>query len=248
MTTGSTRGRPFPPAVLRPGQRAAIDRGNGARTTPLVDRALGATGFLNGITAFEPGAAIGHHLHNCPESVMVIEGEAVVDIDGQETPLRPFDVTFVPANIPHHFRNASASRPMRIFWTYASVDATRAPAAGGPATRIDVEQETAGGTGRDGVTECVDLHVRPGAEDRFEARVAEAAALFQRAVGCRSFELVRSVEDGLVYHLLIEWSTLDDHLVGFRTSEDFAHWRELVMPLLTAPPQASHVRHILKSF
>ncbi|MEW2544435.1 cupin domain-containing protein [Streptomyces sp. NPDC047002] len=246
--TGPTPRRPFPPAVLRPEERPAVDRGNGARTTPLVDRALGATGFLNGITAFEPGAAIGHHLHNCPESVMVIEGEAVVDIDGRETPLRPFDVTFVPANIPHHFRNASASRPMRIFWTYASVDATRAPAAGGRATRIDEEQRTAGGAGREGVTECVALQVRPGAQEQFEARVAEAAPLFQRAAGCRSFELVRSVEDGLSYQLLIEWSTLDDHLVGFRTSEDFVRWRELVMPLLVAPPRAHHVRHVLRSF
>jgi tripartite-type tricarboxylate transporter receptor subunit TctC len=32
--------------------------------------------MLNGITIFDPGAAIGEHFHNCEESVMVLEGAA----------------------------------------------------------------------------------------------------------------------------------------------------------------------------
>jgi quercetin dioxygenase-like cupin family protein len=129
----------FPPAILRPDELPSVDRGSGARTVPLVTSALGATSFLNGITTFEPGAAIGHHTHNCVESVVIIEGEAIVDIDGVETPLNLHDTTFVPANIVHRFKNASDTKRMRILWTYASVDATRTIIASGETGRIDGE-------------------------------------------------------------------------------------------------------------
>lgn len=127
------------PRILVPGALPAIDRGNGASTVALVTKAIGAESFLNGITTFEPGAAIGHHTHNCIESVVVVQGEAIVNIDGVETPLSTFDTTFVPADIPHHFRNASAVNPMRILWTYGSADATRTIVATGVSGRIDGE-------------------------------------------------------------------------------------------------------------
>lgn len=80
-------------AILRPSERASTDRGHGARTTPLVTRACGAARLMNGISAFDPGAAIGLHLHDCEESVMVIEGEAIAEIDGIRHHLRTHDTT-----------------------------------------------------------------------------------------------------------------------------------------------------------
>lgn len=68
---------------------------------------------------------------------MVIEGEAVLNVDGAEHHLATSEATFVPAGIPHFFRNASETEKMRIFWTYASLDAARI--AGGEARRIDEE-------------------------------------------------------------------------------------------------------------
>ncbi len=112
-------------AVLRPADITPADRGGGARTIPLVTKAIGSTSILNGITSFEPRAAIPLHSHNCEESVMVLEGSAIAEIDGAVHELGPHDTTWIPANVPHRFRNASDTEPMRIFWTYASVDATR---------------------------------------------------------------------------------------------------------------------------
>lgn len=126
--------------ILRPTELPRKERGNGASTVPLVGSHLGSTTFLNGITTFDPGAAIGHHSHNCVESVAVIEGTAFVDIDGTEHYLNTYDTTFVPANIVHRFRNASETEPMKIFWTYASIDATRTMAGTTERTRIDEEQ------------------------------------------------------------------------------------------------------------
>ncbi|TIY02262.1 MAG: cupin domain-containing protein, partial [Mesorhizobium sp.] len=50
--------------VFRPDQIPAHERGGGAKTIPLVNRASGTTSFINGITIFEPGAAIPLHRHN----------------------------------------------------------------------------------------------------------------------------------------------------------------------------------------
>jgi quercetin dioxygenase-like cupin family protein len=126
------------PAILRPHELKTNDRGGGARTTPLVTRRCGSTSMINGITAFDPGAAIGLHFHNCEESVMVIEGEAIAEIDGVQHHLSTNDTTWIPANVPHRFINAS-DKPMRIFWTYATVNATRTMVASGESRSIDAE-------------------------------------------------------------------------------------------------------------
>lgn len=112
-------------AVLRPDQISSHDRGGGARTTPLVMPSMGATGFINGITEFGPGAAIPFHSHNCEESVMLLSGEAYLDIADEVQDLKPMDTTFIPPNVPHRFRNKSSTEPMKILWIYASVHATR---------------------------------------------------------------------------------------------------------------------------
>lgn len=129
------------PLVLRPSARPAFDRGNGIRTTPLVTRATGATEFINGITRFDPGAAVPLHFHNCDESVVLLSGEAVAEIAGQEQAIAVHDTTFIPAGVHHRFRNASVTEPMTILWTYASIDADRTIVATGETRRIDDEHE-----------------------------------------------------------------------------------------------------------
>lgn len=128
-------------AILRPAELKTNDRGGGARTTPLVTRKCGSTSMINGITAFDPGASIGLHKHNCEESVMVLDGHAIAEIDGVPHPLGPNDTTWIPANVPHRFINASQSEPMRIFWIYASIDATRTMIATGEERAIDAEHK-----------------------------------------------------------------------------------------------------------
>ncbi|WP_324612915.1 cupin domain-containing protein, partial [Streptomyces sp. SBT349] len=136
---GPPRGGAFPPAVLRTAELPAFARGGGASTVPLVTRALGAEVFLTGMTAFEGGAGIPLHTHNCPESVVVIEGAAVAEIDGTEHHLARHDTTYVAAGTPHRFRNASDTAPLRILWIYGSVDATRTLAETGVTSRVDAE-------------------------------------------------------------------------------------------------------------
>jgi quercetin dioxygenase-like cupin family protein len=127
------------PAVLRPAELPAVDRGGGNRTIPLVSGKVGSRKLLNGITVIGPGTAIQLHTHNCEESVIVIEGRAVAEIDGVDYDLDTFDTTWLPADVQHRFKNASKELPLKIFWTYVSPDANRTIVATGETRSIDAE-------------------------------------------------------------------------------------------------------------
>ena len=138
-SAGAGTGQAPSAAVLRPDRLPVTERGGGARTVQLVTAALGSKELLNGITSFQPGSAIPLHSHNCEESVIVLEGSAVFEIDGVEHELGRYDTTWIPPEVPHRFRNASATEPLRIFWTYASVTATRTLIATGETRSIASE-------------------------------------------------------------------------------------------------------------
>jgi putative monooxygenase len=140
--SGGAAGSPGPPAqpaILRPAELPAADRGGGNKTIPLVSPRVGSQQMLNGITVIAPGKAIGLHAHNCEESVIVLEGRGMVELDGADHPVGTFDTTWVPAGVPHRFKNTSDAQPLRIFWTYASPGATRTLIATGETHSIASE-------------------------------------------------------------------------------------------------------------
>jgi quercetin dioxygenase-like cupin family protein len=128
------------PIVLTPQGLPVKDRGGGIVTTPLVTASRGSRAMLTGITRIAPGAAVPLHTHNCEECVVVLSGNGVAHIDGTDHPVSVNDTSWIPAEIPHCFRNTSDEEEMAIFWTYASIDATRTIVATGVTTRIDEER------------------------------------------------------------------------------------------------------------
>lgn len=129
-------------AVLRPSDIQSHDRGGGASTIPLVGPSVGAAAFINGITTFAPGTKIPFHSHNCEESVVLLEGEAMLDIDGQApVRLQPLDTTWLPPNLSHRFRNLSDTAPMKILWIYARLDATRTLTESGATNFVSAEHK-----------------------------------------------------------------------------------------------------------
>ncbi|MGV2495301.1 cupin domain-containing protein [Pelagerythrobacter aerophilus] len=127
-------------AVFRPEGLPVKDRGGGIVTTPLATAARGARSMLTGITTIAPGSAVPLHTHNCEESVVVLSGQGTAHIDGAAHPVTPRDTSWIPAGVPHCFSNETGSEPLVIFWTYASIDATRTIVATGVTTRIDEER------------------------------------------------------------------------------------------------------------
>ena len=129
--------------ILRPSAIPARERGGGARTIPLVTSATGSTSFFSGITSFAPGASIPLHFHNCEESVILLEGQAIAEIEGVEHDIAAGEMSFIPAGIPHRFINASTTEEMKILWTYASLDANRTIVSTGETRRVDDEHRAA---------------------------------------------------------------------------------------------------------
>ena len=127
------------PVILRPKKLKPNDRGGGISSIPLVTRKIGSTSFINGITDITPGAAVELHTHNCDESVVVLSGQAIAEIAGVRDSLETHDTSWIPAGVAHRFINASDTTPLRIFWTYASVNATRTLLATGQIRTIDSE-------------------------------------------------------------------------------------------------------------
>jgi heme-degrading monooxygenase HmoA len=98
------------------------------------------------------------------------------------------------------------------------------------------------------ILEIAQIAVIPGMEEKFEAGVEKAKALFARAKGCRSMELVRSVEIPGRYRLLVGWETLENHTVDFRGSDDFQAWRGLVSQCFACAPEVEHATIAIKGF
>ena len=75
-----------------------------------------------------------------------------------------------------------------------------------------------------GILEVATLKVYPGQEAAYEAAFREASPIIAGMKGYRRHELRRCLEKPGQYLLLVEWDTLEDHTVGFRTSAAYQDW------------------------
>jgi heme-degrading monooxygenase HmoA len=98
------------------------------------------------------------------------------------------------------------------------------------------------------IWEVAAITIKSGMESEFEAGVAQAASVFQKARGCRSLKLHRSIENPSNYRLVVGWDTVEDHMVHFRNSEGFSEWRRLVSHCFEAPPAVEHTSEVLTGF
>ncbi len=84
------------------------------------------------------------------------------------------------------------------------------------------------------------FNVDPARTEEFLAAFALGRREIEAAAGCRSIRLLRGVESPDTFILLVEWRTLEDHMVGFRGSPRFGAWRDHVGPFFVAPPDVEH--------
>lgn len=101
-----------------------VERGDGIETVRLTEVPLPGQPFVMGITSFPPGTGLALHSHNTVEQVTVLEGSGLVEIDGRQHRIQPYDTTQVPAGEPHRFVNDSHEL-MRILWVYGATEVTR---------------------------------------------------------------------------------------------------------------------------
>lgn len=121
-----------PPALhVDPSQVDVFDRNGGVTTTPYVGKwNSDLATFTTGVTRFAEGTALPLHLHNVEESVLILSGEARVEIGNQVIDIVAGEATWVPAGCPHRFINRGRGE-MSIYWVYGGRDVTRTIVATG---------------------------------------------------------------------------------------------------------------------
>ena len=96
------------------------------------------------------------------------------------------------------------------------------------------------------ITEIAQIDIKPGMEAEFEAGVAKALPIFERAKGSGGVALERSIEKPQRYRLFVRWGTIENHTVDFRSSADFQEWRKLVGHCFATPPEVEHVTAVTR--
>ena len=110
--------------IVKIDEEPVIARGNGIETTLLIGKERCGAKLTSGITSFPAGTEVPVHQHNCDEQVVILEGEADVEIEGTRTALKPLDSVYVAAGRWHRFINTGRSS-LKILWIYDSPDVTR---------------------------------------------------------------------------------------------------------------------------
>ena len=109
-----------PPESMRPdrdevmnavgsGPRAEIARG--VNFECLVGRHNQAKNLTTGIVTFAPGAVLPYHNHIFTESITLLGGSIVIDVEGRSYGLKKLDNAVIPVGLAHAARNPSTTEP-----------------------------------------------------------------------------------------------------------------------------------------
>ncbi|KPI20400.1 Antibiotic biosynthesis monooxygenase [Actinobacteria bacterium OK074] len=94
------------------------------------------------------------------------------------------------------------------------------------------------------VVEHARLTVTAGREEEFREVFGKAREVLAAADGFRWAQLLRCEEQPRVFLLLVGWESVAAHMTGFRESERFGRWRELVGPFFAGPPDVEHFHEL----
>lgn len=94
------------------------------------------------------------------------------------------------------------------------------------------------------ILECASLQVRPGQSSAFEAAFHEAQAIIASMPGYISHELQRCIEREGHYLLLVRWTSVEAHEVGFRRSAQYQDWKRLLHHFYDPFPTVLHYEKV----
>jgi heme-degrading monooxygenase HmoA len=84
------------------------------------------------------------------------------------------------------------------------------------------------------------LNVGPDDIDEYEAALREALPLISATRGFRRLTVRPCIEKAGRYLLLVEWDTLEDHTEGFRSSDRYQQWRQMLHRFYDPFPVVEH--------
>lgn len=94
------------------------------------------------------------------------------------------------------------------------------------------------------ILEAVILQIKPELSDTFEGEFRKASKIISRMKGYIDHELQKCLEEDHKYLLLVRWETLEDHMEGFRGSEEYQEWKALLHDFYEPFPIVEHYRKI----
>ncbi len=97
------------------------------------------------------------------------------------------------------------------------------------------------------ILEIVTIQIKDGQEAAFEAAFKEASHFIAEADGYISHELRRCLETKGKYVNMIRWNTVEDHMVGFRGSEAFQHFRVICSPFYEGTSSMNHYEVVMQN-
>lgn len=92
------------------------------------------------------------------------------------------------------------------------------------------------------ILEVAMLHVKKGLSEDFEFSFQKAESIISSMKGYISHQLKKCIEQDDKYILLVNWETIEDHEVGFRKSEEFQEWKNLLHDFYEPFPTVEHYK------
>ncbi|MEM7369717.1 MAG: antibiotic biosynthesis monooxygenase [Bacteroidota bacterium] len=94
------------------------------------------------------------------------------------------------------------------------------------------------------ILEAALLEVKQGQEQAFEQDFEQAGQYISAIPGYLTHSLRRCMEQSNKYLLLVEWTTLEDHTIGFRQSPQYQEWKRLLHHYYEPFPIVEHFEEI----
>ena len=94
------------------------------------------------------------------------------------------------------------------------------------------------------ILEVAILNVIPNLTTAFEAAFAKAEKIIASMKGYISHQLQKCIENPDKYILLVNWTDLEAHTVGFRTSPEYQEWKALLHHFYDPFPTVEHFEKV----
>lgn len=94
------------------------------------------------------------------------------------------------------------------------------------------------------ILEAVMLNVKSGMEAEFELAFKQASTIISSMNGYLSHELHKCIEVQGKYLLLVRWTNLAAHTVGFRKSAEYQQWKKLLHHFYDPFPIVEHFHQV----
>lgn len=94
------------------------------------------------------------------------------------------------------------------------------------------------------ITKIAMLQVKKELVTEFEKDFRKASNYISTIDGYIKHTLQKCLEDSSKYVLIVEWKTLEDHTIGFRTSNNYQLWKEALHHYYDPFPIVEHFKTV----